>query len=118
MTPVAGVDLARLPYPARLAALLAAGVGLWDVMATARRTGSLDASIRDVEARDLREIVVTLPALRALAFNGSASFKIGARQLGSHPTVELVPLPSSSSAHAIGIAAKQQAWEKLSIYLR
>ena len=53
MSPVAGVDLVPVDYKAPLAALLAHGIGLWDVAQTARREGSLDAALRDVEARDL-----------------------------------------------------------------
>ena len=34
-----GREIAALPYPDRLAALAAAGVGLWDVVASAERPG-------------------------------------------------------------------------------
>src|SRR5690606_9026467 len=51
---VTGRDLAALPYEARLVALQAAGVGLWDVVASADRPGSLDAAIRQPEAADLK----------------------------------------------------------------
>ncbi len=44
---VAGRELAALPYDDRLAALLDARIGLWDVIASAERAGSLDAAIRD-----------------------------------------------------------------------
>jgi hypoxanthine-DNA glycosylase len=43
---VIGRDLVALGYEARLAALLEAGVGLWDVVASATRRGSLDGAIR------------------------------------------------------------------------
>ena len=62
---VISVDLVAQPYPDRLEALKAAGVGLWDVIASARRPGSLDTAIRDVEAADLNRLINTLPALRA-----------------------------------------------------
>ncbi|MDI6624169.1 MAG: DNA-deoxyinosine glycosylase, partial [Brevundimonas sp.] len=67
---VVGRDLAALPYEDRLTALKAAGVGLWDVIASAERPGSLDAAIRSPEAADLRGLVAELPKLRAVAFNG------------------------------------------------
>ena len=54
-------DLAALSYEERLAALRTAGVGLWDVIASAERPGSLDAAIRAPEAADLRERIRTLP---------------------------------------------------------
>ena len=52
-----GREIAALPYPDRLAALAAAGVGLWDVVASAERPGSADAAIRDPEHADLAGLV-------------------------------------------------------------
>src|SRR5690606_38379139 len=68
---VIGVDLEALAYEARLAALLEAGIGLWDTVATARREGSLDTAIREAEAAPLTSLVATLPRLRAVGFNGA-----------------------------------------------
>jgi hypoxanthine-DNA glycosylase len=118
MSPAAGVDLAALPYDDRLTALLAAGIGLWDVVGSARRRGSLDTAIRDRTARDLREAVGALPGLRAMAFNGAAAFTIGQRQLAGVSGLALIALPSSSSAHAIGLDAKRPAWDRLVDHLR
>ena len=115
--PVIGVDLAAMPYEDRLDALLAAGVGLWDVIGAARRFGSLDSALRDADERDLKSAIATLPSLRAFAFNGAAAYRIGVRQLGENPAVDLIALPSSSGAHAVGIAAKQPAWNRLRAYI-
>ncbi len=67
---------------ARLAALRAHGIGLWDMIATADRHGSLDAAIRDPVIRDLPAMAARLPALRAIAFNGGTAARAGLRQLG------------------------------------
>jgi len=117
MSPAVGIDLVPLAYEQRLAALVARGVGLWDVVATARRTGSLDSALRDVRARDLRAVAGGLPGLRVMAFNGAAAFAIGQRQMGQGTDIELVSLPSSSPAHTIGLAAKAAAWCRLAAYL-
>lgn len=117
LTPAVGTDLVVLSYAQRLETLLDAGIGLWDVIGSARRFGSLDSAIRDAEVRDLKGVIGELPALRALAFNGAAAFKIGVRQMGVKPGVDLIALPSSSGAHAIGIAAKQPAWNQLRDWL-
>jgi hypoxanthine-DNA glycosylase len=117
LSPAAGVDLPALDYPARLQALLAAGIGLWDVVGSARRRGSLDAALRDVAPRDLNAAVAQLPALRAMAFNGATAFAIGRRQLGERTGVALIPLPSSSPAHAVGLAAKRATWDRLGDWL-
>jgi hypoxanthine-DNA glycosylase len=106
-----GVDLAALAYDDRLAALRVAGIGLWDVVATARRSGSLDAAIRDPEAADLAGLVATLPALRLVAFNGRTATAIGSRALP--PDIPRITLPSSSSAHTLAFAAKAAAWAAL-----
>ena len=116
MSAVVGADLPALAYPDRLAALVAARVALWDVIGSANRRGSTDAAIRDAEANDLSALVVKLPGLRAVAFNGSTAAAIGRRALaGSRLT--LVPLPSSSPLHTVGLTVKQPAWSALRTYL-
>jgi len=110
MAAVIDVDLPALPYDGRLAALRAARVGLWDVVASATRPGNTDGAIRDPIGNDLPGLVATLPALRAIAFNGATAHRHGTRQLGGHPHLALVPLPSSSPLHTIGLAAKRATW--------
>ena len=111
---VIGVDLPALPYPERLEALKAAGVGLWDVIASATRPGSLDTAIRDVEAADLNQLIETLPRLRAVAFNGGTAARIGRRSLTLHAGVDLIDLPSSSPAYTRPLSEKAAAWSVLS----
>ena len=111
-------DLVGLAYPARLAALLDARVGLWDVVATARRAGSTDAAIRDHDANDLAALIPQLPCLRALAFNGGKAHAVGTGALGDRfPAIERIALPSSSPLHTVGLAAKLPAWLPLRRFL-
>lgn len=112
-----GEDLPALDYDARLARLKARGVGLWDVIASAERSGSLDAAIRSPEAADLVRLVDNLPRLRAVAFNGGLSARVGRRILGGREGLSLVDLPSSSPAHAISLSAKAQSWAILGDFL-
>ena len=117
MEAVTGRGLVDLAYPERLAALGAAGVGLWDVIASARRAGSLDADIRDHQPNTLAAFTATLPALRAVGFNGAKAYQIGGRQLGGARPA-LIALPSSSPAHAaLSFERKQEAWLRLSPFL-
>jgi len=114
---VIGSELEPLGYEARLAALLAARVGLWDTVASARRTGSLDASIREAEHNPLAELADSLPELRAVGFNGATSARIGMPQF-AHTGLALVPLPSSSPAHAtMQLAEKEKLWGQLRDFL-
>lgn len=101
-------DLEGLDYAARLAALLTAGIGLWDTVASATRKGSLDAAIRDAEHAPLAELAATLPELRAVAFNGGKAARIGRAQL-AEARLALIDLPSSSPAHAAMAEAEKRA---------
>jgi len=110
---VLGEDLLALRYEQRLDRLKARGVGLWDVIASAERSGSLDAAIRSPEAADLRGLIGGLPRLRAVAFNGKLAAKLGRRIIGDVAWVRLIDLPSSSPAHAIPLAGKANIWSSL-----
>ena len=114
---VIGQDLSALDYEARLAALGAVGIGLWDTVASAQRAGSLDSALRAVEAAALGDLVATLPGLRAIAFNGAMAARIGRQALGETKPV-LLDLPSSSPAYAaMSFADKAQRWKSLSEFL-
>jgi TDG/mug DNA glycosylase family protein len=111
---VIDVDLRSLPYDARLATLLEHGIGLWDVIADAERKGSLDANIRNESHNALEELVETLPALRAVAFNGGTAARIGLKRLRSlADRLVLIDLPSSSPANTLAFSMKLQAWKTL-----
>jgi hypoxanthine-DNA glycosylase len=117
ISPAAGRDLVPLPYPERLEALLAARIGLWDVVASATRPGSTDAALRDIEPHDIAALAATLSDLRALAFNGATAQRHGLRQLGdAAKRYTILGLPSSSPLHTIGFAAKAPAWAALSAF--
>jgi hypoxanthine-DNA glycosylase len=115
---VLGCDLVGLAYGARLDAIRAEGIGLWDVIAGAVRPGSLDAAISDPEASDLNALIATLPHLRAVAFNGVLASRQGRRTLSEVPVLKFIDLPSSSAAHARPFAEKAVAWSALGAALR
>ena len=115
---VIGRDIHSLPYPDRVDALRTAGVGLWDVIASAERPGSLDAAIRSPEATDLRGLVAGLPGLKAVAFNGATAAKGGRKILTGVEGLTLIDLPSSSPAHASRtLSEKAESWAILKTFL-
>ena len=111
---VLGVELESLPYDARLITLLAHGVGLWDVVAQAQRSGSLDSNIRERDDNDLVALISDLPQLETIAFNGGTAARLGLKVLGEHASrYRIVSLPSSSPAYTLAYEAKLQQWKTL-----
>jgi hypoxanthine-DNA glycosylase len=116
---VIDLDLVGMDYAARLDMLLAHRIGLWDVVAEAQRSGSLDGRIRNHASNDLVALVDMLPNLVAIAFNGGTAEKIGMRELcETADRYRLIRLPSSSPAYAaLPYDAKLSAWEALRQWL-
>ncbi|WP_308924300.1 DNA-deoxyinosine glycosylase [Janthinobacterium sp. J1-1] len=111
---VLGVELKSLPYEARLSTLLAHGVGLWDVVAQAQRSGSLDSNIRERDDNDLVALAASLPRLDTIAFNGGTAARLGLKVLGGQAErYRIVSLPSSSPAYTLAYEAKLQQWKTL-----
>lgn len=110
-----GEDLASAPYERRLALLADRRIGLWDVIASAARRGSLDQAIRLAEPNPIAALVQDYPDLRAIAFNGSAAAAAG-RKLVCDAPLELIALPSSSAANTRPLADKAQDWSRLAVF--
>lgn len=105
-------DLAALPYDERLPRLLAHRIGLWDVLGTCEREGSLDSAIRNPAANDFDRLRQLCPQLGTVGFNGQTSGKFAPQfALQGYRTVVL---PSSSPAlAALTYAQKLAAWRQL-----
>jgi len=113
-----GQPLADLPYDERLARLAGCRVGLWDVIASATRRGSLDQAIRLVEHNQVEQLLRDYPDLRAIAFNGSTAAAAGRKLIGDPPPhgIMLIDLPSSSAANTRPFADKAAAWAALAAF--
>lgn len=105
-----GEDLQALPYDERLGRLRARRIGLWDVIASAERLGSLDQAIRSAGHNPLKILAEDYPELEAVAFNGGTAAAMGRRLLGEDERVRLIDLPSSSAANTRPFAEKAAAW--------
>ena len=111
---VIGEELPLLDYDQRLARLAEARIGLWDVIASAKRSGSLDQSIREIEHNRIAHLLHDFPELRAIAFNGSTASAIGRKLIGEPPDhIDLVDLPSSSAANTQPLSEKAGRWSEL-----
>ena len=106
-------QLAALDYPARLDRLAARGIALWDVVADAVRTGSLDGAIRTARANSLADFVASHPNLQCVAFNGRTATTLGRRALAEVEGITLIDLPSSSAAFTRSPNEKMIVWSAL-----
>ena len=113
-----GEELHSLAYDERLVRLAQRGVGLWDVIASASRRGSLDQAIREAEHNRIEHLLHDFPALMAIAFNGSTAALAGRKLVGNPAGITLIDLPSSSAANTRGIEAKALAWSVLGQFVR
>ena len=109
-----GEDLQPLVYDERLRRLAGRRIGLWDVIASASRSGSLDQAIRLAEHNRIAHLLRDFPELRAIAFNGSTAAAAGRRLIGDPPPgIALIDLPSSSAANTRPFAEKLEVWSRL-----
>lgn len=113
-----------LGYEARLAALAAAGIALWDVLLEARRPGSLDSSIVTATQRinDIAGLIAGHETIALVACNGLKAAGIFRRHVVPALTRSLAieTLPSTSPAHAsLSRADKLARWRRaLAPYMR
>lgn len=105
-----------LPYTRRTRRLRLAGIAVWDVLASCRREGSLDAAIdpQSAVANDLPSFLARHHRIRHLFFNGATAehcFRRHVQPLLVMDALVARRLPSTSPAHAaLPYAGKLQAW--------
>jgi TDG/mug DNA glycosylase family protein len=107
----------QLPYPLRLQALLEQGLGLWDVLQSCVRGGSLDAAIEhhSAIANDLLPLLGA-GQVRRVCCNGGTAYSALQRHFGTRlaselPQIEVQRLPSTSPANASwSFHRKLSAW--------
>lgn len=105
-------DLTHLSYKQRLKRINAHGIGLWDVIVSCERSGSLDAAIRNARFNDFAELKKHCPDLALICFNGKTSGRFAPR-FDREGFATLI-LPSSSPAHAqLSFAQKLTAWRRM-----
>lgn len=125
MSEIIGFDRS-LVYLDRAAALQHAGIALWDVLYSCRRTGSLDSKIESISIviNDFESFFSEHPLIKAIVFNGGKAelefrrrvIPAAAGQVGSKP---LLRLPSTSPAMAsMPYAQKLESWRVIKDFLR
>ena len=109
------------PYQARVRALRASGIAVWDVLHSCVRPGSLDSSIEEETANDFVAFFRRHPGITHVFFNGAkaeASFRRHVLPAIEHTlrdrVISYYRLPSTSPAHAsMPLARKRKAWRAI-----
>lgn len=109
---VLGFD-SQTPYPERVAALLANGVAVWDVLRSCRRTGSLDSAVErnSMAPNDFASFFEEHRRIDRLVFNGAAA-ETNYRRLVGEPAASTVRAPSTSPAQTMRYEDKLDAWRR------
>jgi len=110
-----------MPYAQRVSRLNAAGVAVWDVVASCVRPGSLDSAIdmRTVSANDFVTFFTDCPNIAKVFFNGRKAQDVYRRFVlaevsNIRPNLAYSVLPSTSPAMAtLNYAAKLARWQVL-----
>ena len=103
-------------YQARVRALKAARIALWDVLHSCVREGSLDTRIEEELANDFAAFFRTHARITHVFFNGAKAEASYRRHVLAEMTAQLTyaRLPSTSPAHAsLPFARKLEAWRAI-----
>lgn len=106
-----GEPLPDMDYETRKRTLLAHRIGLWDVIGSCVRKGSLDSDIRDPRHNDFVRVTAVARNLRRIFFNGKTAGKFE-RQFAAWG-YETAVLPSSSPAYTLSYAEKLGQWQRV-----
>jgi double-stranded uracil-DNA glycosylase len=112
-----------MPYDRRVAKLIKCRIAVWDVCASAVRTGSLDSAIVNTSVRpnDFVAFLARYKNVTTVYFNGSKAAVlyrnlVMPRLPPKHQQLKYVALPSTSPAHAVlTLADKFRRWSTVLI---
>lgn len=93
------------------------GIGLWDVIHSCKRIGSLDSAISEEVPNDFTAFFEQYPSIKSVGFNGSRSYLIFKKLVGFHlfPEVQFMKLPSTSPTPGKNVKTFEEKfieWEK------
>jgi hypoxanthine-DNA glycosylase len=95
-------------------------IGLWDVLHSAERIGSLDSAIRNPIPNDIAGLLADYPGLEAIAFNGQRAHALFREHIVRHlggleARLSLAVLPSTSptpSRKSLSYDEKVASWSR------
>lgn len=106
---------AEASYDDRVRRLTGAGIAVWDVLQSCRRSGSLDAAVEpdSMVANDFAAFYAAHPGISHVYFNGAAAERNYRRLVEVTGPRQHTRLPSTSPAHTWTFEAKLAAWRAI-----
>jgi TDG/mug DNA glycosylase family protein len=104
------------PYDEKKKFLLSKGIGLWDVIKSCKRLGSLDSKIdsSSIKVNDFENFLNKNPNIKKICFNGQKAHKTFKKYFpNSFSNIAEFTLPSTSPANAgISKEKKVESWKE------
>ena len=109
----------NINYEKKLGFLLAHRVGLWDVLASCSREGSLDSNIKQGVVHDFDQLFRSYPKIECVLFNGAKAYDIFRKKVGFSKYVQInfKKMPSTSPANTLKYEKKLEEWNDLKEYV-
>lgn len=92
-------------------------IGVWDVIDSCERKGSLDTEIKNENHHNILKLLEDFPSIKVIFCNGQKSFKTLNKILPNDLEIPIVVLPSTSPAYTIPYEKKLQEWSVIKSYL-
>lgn len=119
-------ELLLLPIPntyeGKLELLRSHHIGLWDVIQSCERVGSLDANIQNEVPNDFASLFTHYPGLRCIIFNGGKAYDVFRKKVGLNLLEDKAyyKMPSTSPIPGRNIKTfeqKVEIWKTLKQYI-
>lgn len=107
-------------YNRRIVFLTGKGMGLWDVIESCERQGSLDADIKNEKVNDFSWLFKSYPGIKYVLFDGAKAYETFRKKIGFNIADDIYfkKLPSTSPANAIPLEKKFEEWQVIREYLK
>ncbi len=108
-----------LNYEQKLDFLRSKRIGLWDMLASCERKGSLDSNISLGVVNDFEKLFRAYPNVKRVFFNGAKAYDIFNKEIGftCYDNIVFKKLPSTSPANTLRYDFKLEEWKSLRQYL-
>lgn len=115
-------ELHKLDYAEKINFLHEHKIGVWDVIASCERQGSLDSAIKNEKMNDIKSLLTNYPGIRWIGLNGTKSYQTFTKYLKQQLVIQIPfeKLPSSSPVPGRNVKSFKEKvidWERILNYI-